>query len=129
MIELSPPANITDDTISTALVNALFERLQNAGQTQLLITLFVIAVLVIPMSVMLYRSTPPGPVKNRLATEITAAAEAGLNGLKVAARLTPTDIDDDLLEWLSGKLQARLQQNAIMQAIDSSKSPPSSAGD
>lgn len=97
------------ETISAALVDSLFERLQTASQMQIIFTLIVFAVVVIPLAGMLYKSTPPGPVKDRLGDEIKASVQAGLKGLEKVVKLTPPDIDDRLIEWMRQKLQEQLK--------------------
>lgn len=103
--------------VSAALVDKLFDRLQAASQTQIIVTLLVFAVVVIPMAFFLYKSTPPGAVKDRLGDEIKTSMESALQGLGRMAKLTPTDIDDKLLEHIRDQLQKRLQVD-IYNAVD-----------
>lgn len=99
---------VAGETISEGLVNALIERLQTGDQNRMVVTLLVIAAIVIPMAIMLYKSTPPGALKERLGAEVNAGATAMLNGLRTAAKLTPIDFDDALVDYLAKKVNERL---------------------
>ncbi len=119
LAETTPPPVLGDDTsgVSAAIVDGLFERLQTASLIDKVITLVVFAVVVVTLSIMLYRSIPPGTLKDRIGREIYSGSDRTLAGLEQVAKLTPTDIDDDLVKRLREKLHAQLQID-IAHAVD-----------
>ncbi len=106
-----------DYGISAAVVDGLFERLQNANQTVIIITLVVLAVIVIPAFVLLYRSVPPSAIKDQIGREILQGADRSLSGLQRLAAATPTDIDDYLIAKIRDKLKPQLQADIAL-AVD-----------
>lgn len=123
VVETTPPLVSGDDggSLSAAVVDGLFERLQTANQTVIIITLGVLAVIVIPAFVLLYRSVPPGAIKGQIGREILQGADRSLSGLQRLAAATPTDIDDYLIAKIREKLHPQLQADISM-AVDAKMS-------
>lgn len=112
-----PDVVAVDDGISAAVVDGLFERLQSASLTTIVVVLLVIAVIVLPLAYFLYRSVPPSAIKERLGREVLGGSDRVLAGLQTLAERTPTDIDDYLIAKIRDKLHPQLQADISM-AVD-----------
>ena len=103
-----PVADTEELMLFATLLAGAVEQTQYMGMVERNVTLIVIGALFCVAVFVLYRSVPAGSVRDKIGQEIVSAGGAVISGLKPIAKLTPTDIDDDVLDWLSAKLEARM---------------------
>ncbi|MCU0464195.1 MAG: hypothetical protein MUF38_06460 [Anaerolineae bacterium] len=105
-----PVADTEELMLFATLLAGAVEQTQYMGMVERNVTLIVIGALFCVAVFVLYRSVPTGAVRDKIGQEIVSSAGAVISGLKPVAKLTATDIDDDVLDWLSAKLEARKTQ-------------------
>lgn len=106
LAELIPPS------VAVALVDALFERLEgNFLQNNIVLMLF--ALVAVAAFFFLYKSTPPGELKNRMEELGVGAGAKGLVRLRGAAEATPTDIDDQLVDKIISMMSERMKAEVV----------------
>lgn len=112
---LSDSDEIPVETLSlfATLAGQMLERQQGASMTERNVTLVVIGIIVVCLGSWLYKSTPPGAIKDKIGNELLSTSGAVVNGLRPYAKLTPTDIDDNFLDYVYQRLEARRRVSEI----------------
>ena len=102
LAELIPPS------VAVALVDAIFERLEGNFLRDNIALIAVVAVAALGFY-FIYKSTPPSAMKTQLEELGVGGAATSLLRLRSAAKATPTDIDDKLVDTLIGMMSERIK--------------------
>lgn len=102
LAELIPPS------VAVALVDAIFARLEGNFLRDN-IALILVSLVAVAAFYFIYRSTPPSAMKTQLEELGIGGTATGLLRLRSAAKATPTDIDDKLVDTLIGMMSERIK--------------------